>query len=145
MNYYVDISEITVDRWSKCSNGELKYTRIDLEIGTPEDDLKAWEQLNQNYTETFGISAQHARILQLSKRLTMLELEVIISNDNFLLNEIREIKDELEDIFKVNNIKLDFNKVLITLSKYMGFRLKPTETTVFEFYTILDNYGKENQ
>jgi hypothetical protein len=72
-------------------------------------------------------------------------LEIIISNDKFLLNEINEIRLELEQIFLTNNKALDFNKVLITLSKYMGFKLKATETTVLEFYTILDNYGKENQ
>ena len=145
MNYYVEISEITIDKWTKCSNGDLRYTRLDLEIGTDQEDIEAWEKLNNNYVETFGVSAQHARILQLSKRLRLLELEIIISNDKFLLNEINEIRLELEQIFLTNNKSLDFNKVLITLSKYMGFKLKATETTVLEFYTILDNYGKENQ
>jgi hypothetical protein len=64
----------------------------------------------------------------------------------FLFNEIREITEEINNLFKdENKSENNITKTLIYLSKWVGFKLKLNEVTVLEFFTMLNEYSKDQK
>jgi hypothetical protein len=84
--------------------------------------------------------------MQLQKKLTLLQLDYVITDDMFLFNEIQEITEEINNLFKDENKgENNITKTLIYLSKWVGFKLKLTEVTVLEFFTMLNEYSKDQK
>lgn len=141
MNYFHKIENFTMDRWIRCQNGDLKATRVNEEIEDETADILAWELLNDDYLLTFGLSRKHAYFMQLQKKLTILQLDYVISGDTFIFNEINDIQEEIKNLFKTENKQENnITKTLIYLSKWVGFKLKLNEVTVLEFFTMLNEY-----
>jgi hypothetical protein len=64
----------------------------------------------------------------------------------FLFNEIQEITEEINNLFKDENKgENNITKTLIYLSKWVGFKLKLNEVTVLEFFTMLNEYSKDQK
>lgn len=102
--------------------------------------LAAWERINDEYLEAFGISEQMEANLN-EKRLAA------ISKANYLITGKRHYltfsEIHLENANKVNltNSKIDIEQNLARLTKFYGVRLRASELTVKEYYT----YVKEAQ
>lgn len=145
MSYYTSIEELPLYNWEKCQNGDLTYTRIDNEETSYELDMKSWEILNYEYMERFGISRHHRRYLELQKRLLLLQMEVLETGNRFLNNKIRQVTDEITNIFKEEKGKgMNIDQSLVYLSKFMGFRLDKRTMKTLEYFTLLNEYGKKN-
>ena len=145
MSYYTSIEELPLYNWEKCQNGDLTYTRIDNEETSHELDMKSWEILNYEYMERFGISRHHRRYLELQKRLLLLQLELVETGNRFLNNKIRQVTDEITNVFKDEKGKgMNIDQSLVYLSKFMGFRLDKRTMKTLEYFTLLNEYGKKN-
>lgn len=145
MSYYTSIEELPLYNWEKCQNGDLTYTRIDNKETSHELDMKSWEILNYEYMERFGISRHHRRYLELQKRLLLLQMEVLETGNRFLNNKIRQVTDEITNIFKEEKGKgMNIDQSLVYLSKFMGFRLDKRTMKTLEYFTLLNEYGKKN-
>lgn len=145
MSYYADLSEFPLTRWEKCQEGDLTQTRKDDIDVSPEMDLKVWEEFNFEYMEKFGISRKHQKNLQLQKRLTMLELELLETGKVFLKNQIRRTKEELQNNNKEDKDVMTIDASLIHLSKFMGFKLIKITLMTLEYLTMREEYGKANK
>lgn len=143
--YYIGIDELPAKNWFKCQDGDLKYCRKDITQGDEKADEVVWEMLNYDYLDRFGLSRNHKRYLQLRKRLLVLKLDLIITEDRFLENEIEEIEDELKTIFQSDskNTKNSFEKMLIQMSDYVKYAIDKNISTL-EFFIRLEEYGKKN-
>lgn len=144
MNYFLTIDRLTMDRWLKCQEGDLTALRINAKIGSIDQDFNAWELVNQNYIETFGVSRKHVRYLQLQKELLLLRLELLITEDRFLLNKIDDIEKEMSSVFVSEQPNAKISTTFVHLSKFMGFRITPETISVLEFFTMIEEYGKNN-
>jgi len=144
MNYFLTIDKLTMDRWLKCQEGDLTALRVDPAIGTEEQDFVAWELVNQNYVETFGVSRKHVRYLQLQKELLLVRMEYLISEDKFLLNRIDDIEREMSTVFVSDQPNANITTTFIYLSKFMGYRITAETISVLEFFTMVEEYGKNN-
>jgi hypothetical protein len=133
-----------MDRWLKCQEGDLTALRVDPAIGTEEQDFVAWEMVNQNYVETFGVSRKHVRYLQLQKELLLVRMEYLISEDKFLLNRIDDIEREMSTVFVSDQPNANITTTFIHLSKFMGYRITAETISVLEFFTMVEEYGKNN-
>jgi hypothetical protein len=133
-----------MDRWLKCQEGDLTALRVDPGIGTEEQDFVAWEFVNQNYVETFGVSRKHVRYLQLQKELLLVRMEYLISEDKFLLNRIDDIEREMSTVFVSDQPNANIITTFIHLSKFMGYRITAETISVLEFFTMVEEYGKNN-
>jgi hypothetical protein len=133
-----------MDRWLKCQEGDLTALRVDPGIGTEEQDFVAWELVNQNYVETFGVSRKHVRYLQLQKELLLVRMEYLISEDKFLLNRIDDIEREMSTVFVSDQPNANITTTFIHLSKFMGYRITAETISVLEFFTMVEEYGKNN-
>lgn len=85
MRYFLSIEEMPLYNWNKCQRGDLTYTRkaVDDAMCNDELDLKAWEIVNDDYLQRFGLTKQHKRFMILSKQKALLELDLFITGDNF--------------------------------------------------------------
>lgn len=144
MNYFLTIDKLTMDRWLKCQEGDLTALRVDPGIGSEEQDFVAWELVNQNYIETFGVSRKHVRYLQLQKELLIVRLEMLITGDKFLLNRIDDIEREMTSVFVSEQPNQNITTTFIHLSKFMGYRITAETISVLEFFTMVEEYGKNN-
>lgn len=144
MNYFLTIDKLTMDRWLKCQEGDLTALRFDPEIGSEEQDFVARELVNQNYIETFGVSRKHVRYLQLQKELLIVRLEMLITGDKFLLNRIDDIEREMTSVFVSEQPNQNITTTFIHLSKFMGYRITAETISVLEFFTMVEEYGKNN-
>lgn len=144
MNYFLTIDKLTMDRWLKCQEGDLTALRVDPGIGSEEQDFVAWELVNQNYIETFGVSRKHVRYLQLQKELLIVRLEMLITGEKFLLNRIDDIEREMTSVFVSDQPNQNITTTFIHLSKFMGYRITAETISVLEFFTMVEEYGKNN-
>jgi len=141
MNYYID-TDIPLFNWLKIQEGELMYSRINLEEGSEELDLKHCDLIKDSYYLEFGVSKEHLRILELYKDIAEAKLDWIIDNNDFILNRIRHLEAELEEILgRPSDSDIDTN--LITLSKWIGYPVRKKETTVKEFYKMVKLFSAE--
>ena len=145
MSYYVDLAEFPLYNWDKCQDGQLNFMRLNSEIGTDEQDEKAWELLQYNYIERFGVSARHARYTILQRDLLVLRLEKSITDNRFLDNQIEDIQDELKSMFKNDEMQkntLDIS--LIHMNKVFNCGLDKRKIMTLQYFLMAQEYGKKN-
>lgn len=142
MMYYESIDVINLWRWRKAMSGDLTYCRIDLEKGTEEEDLKAWDRLRDEDVEIFGLGAAYEEIIELQIQIALLQCEYVESGTTFMLNEINSLKTELKDILD-RPIEFGIDECIIYLSKWLSFHFDEKVRTVKEFRTYLKTYHKE--
>jgi len=143
--YYQSIKQLPLVNWDECHDGNLTYTRVDQEKGTPEEDLKAWDALIFDYLELFGVNVRQQHYIHLEQRKTLLNLELIVTEERFLLNEINEIEAELIE-FRQNALKeaQSTEEILWEISKIQGYTVKKQDLTTFEYLTFLRKNGKKD-
>lgn len=143
MNYYNHIDELPIYNWLKISEGLINYSRKDLENGSEEDDLIYSEKLKDNYFEEFGFSNELTRLIEIQKDLAEARLDWIITEDNFIKNKIAMLEVEIEDLINSKDGDSDIDESIITLSKWLTYRIDVKVVTVKEFYTMVKLFKKE--
>lgn len=146
MNYYDKIEDLPLYNWIKITNGELNYCRLDLSIGNNDDDLKYFDLISDDNYKYFGLGSEYLNLLDIQLQLSEIRLDFVITGDNFLKNKISMLETEIEDIINKdlgNDNSID--ETIIYLSKWMGSRINPRETTVKEFRTMISLLKKESE
>jgi len=124
----------------KCLDDDWRYVNK-KPIDHPDNE-KRWEHLYDQYLQRFGLGDKFERYLNALKQKAILQCEYITTNDRFVLNKI-----EIEDA-RIKGMQIHFgdggsiDTSLIYLGKWLGYPLKIKETTVVEYYEILNEYGK---
>ena len=136
-NYFTHIEDCTVYAWQKAISGELKYLRLD-DKGTPENDLKAWDECYNSYIIEFGLGKDYVRLLELQNRLAEVQLDYVIENNRRLLNQINVLEAEIKDLIGNKEVGQDMTTTLIMVGKWLGHKVPAKETTILELYKMLD-------
>lgn len=144
--YYLQVDETPLKAWRKAHENDFTYLRKDIKIGTPENDVKAWEILYNDFIKQIGLTKEFSEYLSLIKakieaQLAFLESEKNGFRDRFLLNEIEYLTSEIEKFHQDGGKGLTIIETLVQLSKEQGYHLKETEVTVLEYFTILRSNG----
>lgn len=146
MSYYKDISEINLYNWEKCIGGKIKYCRKDISKGSKKKDLKAWDRVYDSFINRYGINSNYRYLLDLKTELALLQCDFVITGDRFLLNKINVVIESINEVVKTSNYdSMDIDTLLVVASKWMGFGMNKTETSVSFLYDTLDNIKKEAQ
>lgn len=141
MKYYKGL-DIPMFNWFQIQDGLTEYVRIDQEIGTEEEDAKYIELIQDAYYNEFGISKEYLNILRLQDQLADAKLDWIIENNTFLLNKIRRLQNEIDEIL-ARPVESDMDSSVIALSKWIGYRIDQKIVTLKEFYKMVEMYAKE--
>lgn len=143
MNYYYNsIDDILLFNWWKIREGEYEYCRKDLEKGSEKEDQEAYIRINDSFLAEFGFTAEAERVMELRKRIAILQCDFVIEDNQYYRNEIRRLEKELEEILTRGQNGFDNDVVLIHLEKWMGFRLDEKKITARKFYKITNEYEK---
>jgi hypothetical protein len=144
MKYIDNLEGLILANWWKCLDGEIKYLRKDIKVGTDIDDWNAWCVVHDKYLEEFPPSQIIEDVRELRKRIAILECDFVIENDTFLRNEIRRLRSELMDILENNSEGgLTREGFLIQLEKWIGFRINENEITARKYLDITKEFERE--
>ena len=142
--YYIGVDEMPLYNWIKANEGNLTYCRKDSKQGNQENDFLSFDIIKDDNYKVFGISKDYLRLLQLELELSEINLELVITGDNFLKNKILRLKAEIEEITSREDDGSDVDETLIVLTKWMGSRVDPRVVTVKEFRSMITLFKKEN-
>jgi len=142
--HYKMIDTIPVFNWRLCLLGDLKYSRIDLNVGNDSEDQTAWNDIYNDYIKKIGFGKNYEWVLELQRDLAVLQCDYIIENNRFLLNAINNIKSDIDEAIK-NSKKggEDMTTTLIKLGKWAGYRLDEKQISVLELHRMIDLVIKE--
>ena len=139
--YFDSLDTIPLFNWWKVREGNYEYTRVNPNEGSKRKDIEAFIKINDLYLSEFGFSKDETKIIELKRELALKQCEFVISNDNFVRNEIRRLEIELEEILDRDvQAGLDNEEFLIYLEKWIGFRLEPKVISAMYFYKVEKNY-----
>lgn len=142
-NYYNSIDDMPIYNWRKCSEKEeLQYCRIDINKGTEQEDIEAWDIIYDSFLAEFGLGKDYKRILELQMQIAEAQCDFIINDDQFLRNRIKQLEIELNELLDKPVVN-DMDTVIIHLEKWRGFAVDEKNTTVRKFYKLLREYQKE--
>lgn len=126
--------------WIKCTDDDWRYVnKKPIEL---DDNEQHWVKLYDEYLLRFGLGEKFEKYLILLQKKAVLQCKFITTNERFVINEI-EIQNA-----KIEAMQIHFGDgqsietTLIYLGKWLGYPLKIKETTVVEYYEILNEYGK---
>lgn len=143
--YYESINEMILDNWFRCQDGNIQYCRKNIKKGSKEEDERQWIKLQDEYLKVFGLQEDYSKFLKLQIDKAKAELDYIISNDRFKLNKISQIEAKIQLLTSSSETGLSVQKVLNSLSKMQGYKMTIFNTTVNEYFELIDTLQKENR
>lgn len=144
--YYKLIDETPLYNWIKINNGEMNYILKDVNKKVSEAKLEIYfNELYDNFLLNFGVGKKQKEVFTEMKKLAILECDLVIKKDEFLKTKIEVQKKKIENLKRNSEVGLSIEESLIYLSKWLGYKLSAKETTIKEYYTILEQYGKANK
>jgi hypothetical protein len=100
--------------------------------------IDAWGVVYAEFIDYIGINGTFDNLLKLKKRKALLELDLVITDNEFLRNKLAIVDAEIKAIEskQVNPNYLD-SKIMV--ERAMGFRLDINVVSVKEFYSYIKN------
>ena len=145
MSYYTDIEDFPLYNWRKIQEKSLiQYTRKDIEKGNVKNDRAHWELIQDSFINEFGLSKDYKRILELQRDIALLECDLVIEDNAFLQNKIRQLTRELEEL-RTRGIDSDMDESIHYIESWRKIEINEHTTTVRKFYKLLRTYKKENE
>lgn len=131
--------------WLKCTDGDKKYVRINTQKGNDLSDTHYWEQIHDDYINHFGLNKVYVRMLEQMKKVSMLELEYVITNDKFNLTKLEMEAQRLNSMMSSAGTGISLEQGLVYLSKWLGYAVKTKEVSVKAYFEMLKEYERYNK
>jgi len=124
----------------------LRFIRksVDLETEITDQDLEQWYKIYDQYIEKYGLSELYKKLLETMREKALAELEFVTTGDNFKKTEISLLEEKLKTMVNNNGKGMSIEESLVHLSKWLGYRVDVFKTSVTEYFTLLNEYGKAN-
>lgn len=142
--YFETIDDCPLYNWRMITSGKYEYCRKDVSNGSDKGDLEAYTKIYDSYIERFGLGSSYSMYLDKIKKLTVAICDYIITEDRFLMNSIRRIQTEINDLNKEEKGDAILS-TLVALSKWMGYSLNERDIMTVFFYQIAKEYGEANK
>lgn len=149
VKHYTAIDEMPIYNWRKINEtNDLRWLFPEGKgMITPKKKTllsEAWEKIFDSFIDTFGISKDFRRVLELRREIIVLKSKSLIYGDKSLNTMIKILNIELERLLKNTEAGVKtFSEVKGYIEKFMGFQLNERTTTVLDYYTYL-NLLQEN-
>jgi hypothetical protein len=106
--------------------------------------LEQWNNIYDQYIEKYGLSELYKKLLETMREKALAELEFVTTGDNFKKTEISLLEEKLKTMVNNNGKGMSIEESLVHLSKWLGYRVDVFKTSVTEYFTLLNEYGKAN-
>lgn len=131
--------------WIKCTNGEMQYTRKKIKRGSALLDEEAWEKLHDHYITEYGLSKVYKRMLEQMKKVAMMQLDYVLTGDNFTLTKLEMEEQKLTAMMQNAGTGISLEQGLVYLSKWLGYPVKTKEMSVKAYFDTLKEYERYNK
>lgn len=139
--YITEVDELLVFHWLRCLKGDLTQLRRKPNKGTPENDILAWREFNEDYLTRIGLSSDHQKFKTLKDRHTEAIFKYVSEPyesgmKDYYQNAVEELKDEMDFFLKQHERNQNPESVessLVKLSNYHKRSINARNTTVLEF------------
>ena len=139
------IDEMPLYNWVKCNDGKLIYIRKKAVGVVNRRDLEAFTTIYDEYLSEFGLNDRYKRYLEAKRKKAIYQAKYVIKKDRFLLNKI-EIEDgKIKDLERFFGDGQRIESVLTYISMWCGYKIDQKTTSVKEYFTLLEEYGKANK
>lgn len=140
--YYQSIRDMPIYNWVRIfQDKQLNYALIDHNGKIDKFVSQVLYKLQDEHAEIFGIDERYIDYLRAQVSLEILYNDMYLNNDKTIQNRINVLEAEIKENYKQES-KTSFQDAIIFVEKQMGFRINQKETTVFEFYSYMENIKK---
>lgn len=94
---------------------------------------KAYERLQDELIDTFGVNEDFLKIFNNKKRIELLYAHQMETGDRSNGWKIQMLELDNQELAN-KKTKMDLFESIIAIEKHMGFKINPKELTVFQFY-----------
>jgi hypothetical protein len=143
--YHDSIEEIPLYNWLKCTQGEIKYVRLNLAKGSDLNDVEAWQVLFDDYINKQGLNPTYLKILKAMKKKALLECDFVIENDRFTLTLLEVEIEKLTMLMNNNGVGMTIEQSLIHLSKWLGSWINTKNITASEYFDLVKEFERSNK
>jgi hypothetical protein len=120
--------------------------RRDLRIGLEKYDVESHEIMYDQYIKEMGLGKIRLKMLDLMKKIALLQCEYIISGDRVKLTKSEIQMEKLKNILATNNNKegMTIQQSLVHLSKWIGSFLDLNKITARQYLDLLKGIQTES-
>lgn len=141
--YYEDIEDFPLYNWRNIQEKSLiEYARRDINEGNKKDDKKYWVKIQDSFLKEFGLTKDYQRIIELQIEIAELECDLVIDDDNFLKNRIKQLNRELEEL-RNQGTGSDMDETIHYIETWRKIEVNEKTTTVRKFFKLLNTYKRE--
>jgi hypothetical protein len=141
----LDIDEIPLSNWIKCTSDDIKYTRKDLNVGNKTNDVLAWQNIFDSYINEFGLSKLHKDLLKGMQKKAQLELDYVITNDRFKLTKLEVETEKIKIMLSNRGESITIEQSLVHLSKWIGHWIDSKKITAREYFNLQKEFERANK
>ena len=123
------------DKIRRTGNLQLLYFK-NQETYDLEYSKEVWNTIVNQYLKEFGLSEEASGILQTKKRIASNNIKYLLSGKKHHLT-LGKVEQEKLKFMTSNSSDSSLNKSVASLSKFYGFKISFTDTTVREFYSLV--------
>lgn len=154
LNFYNDIHEMPIYNWFMIGkNGDYNYLLKDFGKVHNKDNHSLFEAqqmlLTQQYLDLYGVADEAKMLMIYYKRKIDLTCDYIITGKKILKAQIMVVQSHIDKLIpKEFENKESLERVLVALSKFMGYGVKGKETSVVEYkemINLLEEHNKANK
>lgn len=137
LNYRVHLSIYTlpIKNWQAVSEQSSLQPLIKRGIA-PKNILDIWYDLQDQYTNRYGVTKEYEEYINLVKRATLLKCEFVEKGTRYLLNDINMMDEDIKTK-QLNTHPLKLKDILPKMSKHYGFKVSES-ISVVEFFDLLN-------
>ena len=142
--------EITLNRWIKCSEGDLSYIAKNGKLNS--ESVDSWHKIQDDYLLLFGGDSdemkQYKRVCTdyVNALAEWIENPNLVGKQYTLVNDLYIEKEQLQsEIFKVEVEKMNFSDLIARVSIKIRMRIEKDKYTAKEFFELIKalNHGGE--
>lgn len=147
MKHYTSIDDIPVYNWRKINEtNDLRWMFPGGKGKTTPAVATAFEKIRDEFIDTFGISDDYRRLLEIKVSIEIWSVRIALEQDNSHVNFIRRLEVERDEILKrIEGNKNSFFDTKVMVEQFMGFRINEKEISVREFYSYIERLKQQKR
>jgi len=157
MKHYVSLNELPIwNFWHARTTGDLvyllkleNYDDLPKEISEEiqEKLRETWDSMDTENLEIFGVSSKLTDKTRAKNDILKLELEDLENENPIIQNILASLKSQFNAAWGFqddDDMKpLTLSQELAIVNKYLGFQIRPKETSTVEYYSYVNRMREE--
>jgi 1,2-phenylacetyl-CoA epoxidase catalytic subunit len=133
---YDSISNLPIYLFNKINiTGDVKLLKRSLKYVSDKKLEQTWIKIYNEFIKEIGVSDKFKEWITKQKEIVNHYCKAYVDGERHHLNFARIKEAEVNKLMEGENT--DFNDTVAIVTKFMGVRINPIETTVLEFYSYL--------